>query len=174
MVIYLENMDLELRNLNAMINISYRTQTTALLDIYNFLIACDSDFTPKLSSEINLYKFSEKIHKNAVRFEAYSDDKLIGLLCVYLNDKESNVGFINHISILQKYKGNGISSILIKNCLEYAKSKQFKYIRLEVSKNNTIAKKLYEKYTFLIEKDNLHKLEMIKNLNVEKLDATRL
>ena len=147
-----------------MIDIHYRTQTTSQADLHHFLIECDNDFEPKLSSEVDLCNFSEKIYKNAVRFEAWNNRELIGVLSVYLNDKESGIGFINHISILQKYQGHGISNTLIRNCLEYAKSKHFKYIRLEVSKHNHIGRSLYEKYAFLIETENHEKLQMIKNL----------
>ena len=98
--------------------------------------------------------FQKKFIHIQYDLKLYDNGKLVGLLSAYLNDKESGIGFINHISILQKYKGNGISNILMKNCLEYAKRENFNYIRLEVSKHNSIARKLYEKYDFSLEKDN--------------------
>jgi len=152
-----------------MINIKYRIQHAKQIEIHNLLLACDNDFIPKLSSNLDLYVFSEKIYTHTVRFEAHDNGKLIGLLSAYLNDKESGIGFINHISILQKYKGNGISNILMKNSLEYAKRENFNYIRLEVSKHNSIARKLYTKYDFSVEKDNQDKLQMIKNLNLGEI-----
>jgi len=148
-----------------MINTEYRRQQAKQAEIYNLLLACDNDFIPKLSNDLDLYVFTEKIYTHTVRFEVYDNGKLVGLLSAYLNDKESGIGFINHISILQKYKGNGISNVLIKNCLEYAKKENFKYIRLEVSKHNSIARKLYEKYDFSVENYNQNKLQMIKKLN---------
>ena len=149
-----------------MIDIHYEINMTTQVDLYHFLIECDNDFEPKLSSEVDLRNFSEKIYNHAVRFEAWNNRVLIGVLSVYLNDKESGIGFINHISILQKYRGHRISNTLMRNCLEYAKSKHFKYIRLEVSKRNHIGKSLYEKYGFTVEKENRNKLQMIKKLQL--------
>ena len=151
-----------------MIDINLKINASTQISIHDFLVACDNDFVPKLSDDLDLYDFSKKIYTHTVRFEARDNGELVGLLSAYLNDKESGIGFINHISILQKYKGNGISNILMNDCLEYAKRENFNYIRLEVSKNNNIARKLYEKYGFSLEKDNQHKLQMIKNLNTGK------
>ena len=159
-------MGLVLQNLNQMIDINYCTQFATQKDIYKFLLKCDSDFNPPLSSEVELNEFSEKIYKDTIHFEAWFNSELIGLLSIYLNDKNSGIGFINHISILRKYQGNGISRILINECFEYAEGNGFNYVRLEVSKTNHVAQKLYNKYSFVIEKDSYHKIQMIKNLNL--------
>jgi len=149
-----------------MIDIHYRTQTTSQADLHHFLIECDSDFEPKLSSEVDLYAFSEKIYKYAVRLEAWSNKELIGLLSVYLNNKKLEVGFINHISVKQQYKGKGIGASLMKSCSEYAKKSGFKYIRLEVANNNIHAKSLYNKHGFTVENEDQNKLQMMKNLQL--------
>ena len=61
-------------------NIDFKIQKSKLEDIYNHLVDIDTDIIPKLSSSVDLQEFSKKIFDNTIRFEAWSADKLIGLI----------------------------------------------------------------------------------------------
>ncbi len=145
-------------------NIDFKIQKSKLEDIYNHLVDIDTDIIPKLSSSVDLQEFSKKIFDNTIRFEAWSADKLIGLISVYYNDLDTNIGFINHVGVLKEYKGFGISNILLGNSIKYGKDKGFENLKLEVSVKNNVAKKLYNKHDFKIEKINNNTIQMAKNL----------
>jgi len=55
--------------------------------------------------------------------------------------------YLHHFGILPEYQGLGLSKKLLKRTLEFAKEKAMQ-IKLEVYKENEIAKKLYEKAGF--------------------------
>ena len=58
---------------------------------------------------MDLENGSFKIYKNAIRFETWHNQILVGLLSSYFNDTISKKGFINHIAVKCDYKQQGIS-----------------------------------------------------------------
>jgi hypothetical protein len=67
-------------------------------------------------------------------------------MACYVNDPENETAYITTISILEKYKGQGLGMMLLKDCIDFAKNNGFKKVKLEVSKINTAAISFYEKY----------------------------
>jgi ribosomal protein S18 acetylase RimI-like enzyme len=132
--------------------------------IYNHLELINHLFLPPLDSYVNLKTYSLKIHKSAIKFECWEDKKLIGLVAVYLNDKESKRGYITNVSILDNYTGFGIASLLIARSIKKAKELGFNYIDLEVFKNNINALNLYKKLGFLVYSTSQNKIIMRKNI----------
>lgn len=55
---------------------------------------------------------------------------------------------LNNIVIKKTKRGNGYSSLLLKELLQFAKSKNCKTFNLEVASNNMIAIHLYKKFGF--------------------------
>ena len=55
---------------------------------------------------------------------------------------------LNNIVIKKSKRGNGYSSLLLKELIKIAKEKKCKKINLEVASNNNIAVKLYEQFGF--------------------------
>jgi len=148
-----------------MINIEYKIQKSNVEDIYNHLIDIDTDIIPKLSSSVNLQEFSKKIFNNTIRFEAWHFDKLIGLISVYYNNINERIGFINHVGVSEQYRGLSISSILLDNSIEYGRDKDFQTLKLDVAVEANIAKELYIKNGFEIEKINKTTVKMYKKLD---------
>ena len=68
-------------------SISYGVNKTNVDEIIKHLNLCDENFTPPLSSRINIRDYAIKITNNAVRFEATIGENLIGLLAVYINNQ---------------------------------------------------------------------------------------
>ncbi len=151
-----------------MIDIKYTTQQTTKREIYLHLKDVDSSFIPFLSSLIDLEKFSHKIYKNAIRFEAWHNERLVGVLSSYFNDTVTKEGFINHIAVKDDYKQKGISKKLMALCINYAKERGFLGIKLEVSLENKLARNLYESFGFEIFEQNNAKIQMIKKLTGDK------
>lgn len=105
-------------------------------------------FLPALDSTVNIAEYAKKIAALSMRFEAWDEQKLIGLVACYFNDENRKNGFITNVSLDKEYGKQGIASKLIENCIEYAKAEMFQNILLEVNVNNSQAIKLYENYGF--------------------------
>lgn len=128
-------------------NITYKTKTATENDIHVHLNNCNDSFVPPLNTRINLTDYSKKIYDNAITFEAWNDQELIGLIASYFN-KENDFGFITNVSIIKEHMGAGIASKLLKMCMAYAKNHHYKNIKLEVIKDNIPAINFYKKYNF--------------------------
>lgn len=134
--------------------ITIKINTATEQDIYSHLKACSKYFVPHLNTRVDLKMFANKIFNNAEIIEAWSpDDRLIGLISVYLNNNENKIGFINNVSIDKKFMQKGIATLLMENCIKCAKEKMFKCIYLEVNKNNKVAVNFYLKFNYKIYDD---------------------
>lgn len=147
-----------------MIDIEYSIGQTSLNEIFLHLQEVNTSFIPTLSSIVDLEVFAKKIYDNAVTFEALHNKKIVGLLSVYYNNGTTREGFLNHIAVNNTYKNQGISKILMANCIEYGINNGFKSIKLEVSKDNQVAIKLYENYGFVEVSKSCTKMQMINEL----------
>lgn len=145
-------------------SILYKINTATKKEIYNHLIICNDVFIPKLSSRTDISTFSDKIFKKTIKFEAWNNNLLVGLVSVYFNNLETQIGFINNVSILPEYHKNGIASKLIKKSEDYAKKNNFRQIQLEVNKNNISAINLYKKQNFNLIKDKGNFIIMKKDI----------
>lgn len=128
--------------------IKYTIKTANQKDIYDHLIKCSAMFVPNLHTRINIKLFAEKIFENSITFEAWHRDKLIGLISAYLNNLENRTGFITHVSVLQDYQKHGISSELLLQLENHAKTNNFAHIKLEVYKDNYAAIHIYSKHGY--------------------------
>ena len=125
---------------------SYKINTASKAQIIQHFTECE--FTPRLESYLNLAHYSEKILKNAVRFECWVNGSLAGLTALYANDMATKRSFITMASVSSHYGGEGIGSTLIKQAISYAIENGFENISLEVFPTNIRAMKLYEKIGF--------------------------
>jgi hypothetical protein len=64
--------------------------------ILEHLQRCDDQFTPPLSSRVNLKDYAAKLALNAERFEIFDDGKLVALVAMYLNP---DCAFISNVSV---------------------------------------------------------------------------
>lgn len=146
-------------------NIEYKIGLATQKQLYNLLLSCDNFFIPKLSEKVNIEKYSEKLFTRAVNFEAWENDNVIGLISMYVNDEKISFGYITNVSVENKYLNKGIASKLLKNCIEYAKIKKLRCIKLEVNRNNISALKLYEKFNYKVYQDDNSSKFMQLDLN---------
>lgn len=124
------------------------TQSQAKLDeLIVHLNGCKNDFIPPLDEKVNINDYALKIHANAITFEVWNNNDLIGLVAAYFN-QENLTAFITNVSVLSNYGGQGIAANLLKNCIGYARIQAFLNIALEVNSNNFAAIRLYEKFGF--------------------------
>ena len=130
--------------------IAYRIDTATAELITAHLTLCDAYFVPALSRRVALPDYASKIWTHAIRFEAWSDDVLVGLLAVYCNDRERLDAYITSVSVLADRRGEGVATQLLRNCVDYAKLHGFRRIGLEVASDHRAAVRLYEKCGFSV------------------------
>jgi ribosomal protein S18 acetylase RimI-like enzyme len=144
-------------------NIIYRINSSIQSEIRSHLELCSDEFNPPLNSYINIKKYSTKIFEKTTRFEAYHNEKLVGLIAVYLN-KEEKYGFITNVSLESKFHNIGISKKLLEKCIKYNLEIKSKKLILEVYKINIKAISFYTKNGFKIIENKDDKFIMEKNL----------
>jgi ribosomal protein S18 acetylase RimI-like enzyme len=128
--------------------IDYRTNTASEENILYHLETCDETFFNNLCNRVNIKVYSKKIKENAVLFEAWNNNHLVGLLAVYFNNIKDKIAYITNVSVSKKYEKNGIASELMKRCIEYGQTLKFRAIKLEVAVDNENAIHFYEKFNF--------------------------
>ncbi len=129
-------------------DVEYRTKTATEDDLYWHLKECSRYFEPPLDGIVEIEQYSKKLFEKSITFEAWRNQKLIGLISAYFNDPEHRSGFISNVSVLSTCTGKGIASELLSRCIQYSKGCRFEEILLEVSLQNSAAMKLYERFDF--------------------------
>jgi ribosomal protein S18 acetylase RimI-like enzyme len=140
--------------MNVMVVYALNKATEA--EICNHLSSCDAEFVRDLTERgVDIAEYGKKIHTRAVRFEAWSDDVLVGLVAAYCNDLTKQMAYITSVSVLNQWQGKGIAAQLIRRSIEHAESLGMKGISLEVAGDNMPAIGLYEKYGFVLEENEI-------------------
>lgn len=101
-------------------------------------------------------KEDKDINFFAKKFTSYAEvvvvndenGKNIGFIAYYANKPEFKIVFITMIAILPEYRRLHIGQKLIDYCRNDAIDRGYKFIRLEVDKENEIAKAFYKKNKF--------------------------
>lgn len=106
------------------------------------------NFNPPLETQVNLKEYVKKILKFGDCFEYWRNNKLIGLIVVYLNDYKTKRGFITYLGVVKNHLRKGIATKLLKETIITAKKMGFTEISLEVEKNNYPALRFYQKNGF--------------------------
>jgi ribosomal protein S18 acetylase RimI-like enzyme len=128
--------------------IAYRINSASAGGIAEHLRLCDAQFAPKLSARVDIGEYAQKIADRAVRFEAWSEGSLIGLVAAYADDVVHRIAFITSVSVSSGWTGLGIGSRLMHDCIEYAKLNGMREVRLDVAAGQRAAVRLYEKCGF--------------------------
>lgn len=132
--------------------------------ILKYLEVNSNNFIPPLSGRVNLDLFSKKINKYARQSWIFDGDEIVGFMACYVNDPENETAYITTISIVKKYKGQGLGKMLLNDCVDFAKNNGFNKVKLEVSKINTAAILFYEKQGFAIVDCSFLSFFMVKNI----------
>lgn len=128
----------------------YTVNKSTQEEIEKHLFTCDKDFVTPLSERVNIKDYSEKIHKNSITFEAWSDKDLIGLIACYANDPNNNVAYITNVSVLSNYRKKGIAQTLFKELFKNKTILRFNKIEIKVFKNDISTINLYKKNGFKV------------------------
>ena len=118
-------------------------------DIRSHLSGCDARFSPPLSDRVDIGEYSRKLRLNAITFEAWNGESLVGMVAAYLNVGERSC-FITNTSVLAEFSGRGVAARLLAACLERARAEQVETVSLEVSQDSRPAIRLYAKFGFQV------------------------
>ncbi len=149
-------------------SLQYSINKSNLLQVIEHLTACDNGFVPALSTQVKLDQYSKKMVENATRFEAFSNNILVGLIACYLNDYKNQIGFITNVSVMSSFNGRGIAKQLLAMLMQYAAENHFNTISLEVNKLNLPALSLYKKAGFVLANEKQDVLQMTIQINNNK------
>lgn len=112
------------------------------------MLACSNNFVPALQHTVNINKYAIKIRDKAQTFEAWSNNTLVGLIAVYMNDPKLHTAFITSVSVLATMQGKGIANQLLTFVINKATELHYITLQLEVNKANNTAIQLYTKNGF--------------------------
>mgnify|MGYP001583318085 CR=1 FL=1 len=150
------------------LKIAYKIKTVPIQAIVKHLHACDSCFSPPLSTYVDIDAYGKKIYEKSVTFEAWNGKELIGLLAAYYNDKKTKTGFITNVSVLKEHQHTGIASRLIESVINFGKKESLTKLLLEINRSNTSAIHLYRKCGFKETEKNRHSFTMCLDLTLLK------
>lgn len=128
--------------------VEFRINTATYESIVEHLTLCSSSFKPPLETYVNIKNYARKILNFATTFEAFIDDKLVGLAAVYYNNHESRTGFLTNLSLLESCQRRGIAFKLMSNVFLYGRENGFTRINLEAKIANEHALSFYERLGF--------------------------
>ncbi len=148
------------------VQIEYWLNKAVPTEIVEHLLCCDADFVSVLCKRVELNAYANKIVNKALRFEAWVDGVLVGLVAAYCNDSERCMSFITSVSILPTWQGKGIAAQLMERCIHHVRQQGFACVELEVDNENVSAVKLYENKGFTIKKRDGQ--TTIMRLNIDK------
>ena len=112
------------------------------------LRACDADFDPPLSQRVDLSVYAARLVERAVRFEAWSDGRLVGMVAAYANAEPGGSAFITNVSVLPSHRGRGLARRLVTTGLAHLQALGFRRVELEVGRGGAAAIALYRKLGF--------------------------
>lgn len=123
----------------------------------------DNDFHPKLSERIDLTIYSHKLAENAENLFVMCSGQDIGHAGIYVNSNTPS--FLSSIAVKKEFYGQNVAANLLKELISICKNKKSSLLKLEVSKENKKAQKLYLKHEFKISQsdDNQHTMTLILN-----------
>jgi ribosomal protein S18 acetylase RimI-like enzyme len=133
-------------------------------DIFKHLSRCRNEFIPPLDERVNLNDYSRKLATNAMRFEAWAAEVLIGLVAAYLDTSSNKTIFITNVSLLPGYQRKGIATFLLSQCLTFSQENEVSKVTLEVNGQNANAVALYRKLGFVTDSQHDHSLFMTYNI----------
>lgn len=101
----------------------------------------------------SIERLSQKL-KGSITFIAYVGEELAGTMTIQIREiahwyHKGKVGLIKLVAVRPKFTGGGISSRLLKRCMEYAESNQVSVLVTDSAEKNIAFRRLVYKYGFV-------------------------
>jgi ribosomal-protein-alanine N-acetyltransferase len=130
-------------------SLDFKVNASTEKDIRSHLSGCDRRFSPPLSDRVDIGEYSKKLRLNAVTFEAWNGESMVGLVAAYIDTSERSC-FITNTSVSPEFSRRGVAARLLAACLERARAEDVETVSLEVSKDSHPAIRLYTKFGFQV------------------------
>ena len=113
---------------------------------------CDNAFARSVLGRRDYFSLFQKIDLFADFCLAYIED-VLGYVVLYANDIQGKTAYITLIAVCKDYQNVGVGCSLINWCERTAVQKGMKALRLEVAKDNAVARRFYERHGFHYEEE---------------------
>jgi ribosomal protein S18 acetylase RimI-like enzyme len=123
-------------------------------EIETLLTEIDSEFDPKLSTQVNISKYSAKLLKHADILSLHQGGHLSAFIAIYANDETLSTSWLSMLAVSKKSRKMGLATNLLCSAISYLKNKRFKRFQLEVYRSNYAAIELYRRHGFLMISEN--------------------
>lgn len=117
-------------------------------DAFDLLYAFNKKLNRQLSEE-ELIEGIDKFLKYGHAIAIIKDRAVIAFMNLYCNNYDTLEAYINNTYVLEEYRGQGISNLLMEKALEICRINKFRSIKLHVISSNARAVNLYTKYGFV-------------------------
>ncbi|MDO8254152.1 GNAT family N-acetyltransferase [Shewanella algae] len=130
--------------------------------VLEFLLEVDSEFSPPLSSKLDLELYAIKIVNNAIIIsDIHNGNELRGMAATYANEERKHTAYLTFIGVKKCFRGLGIARSMINATEAQLLKAGFSILRLEVYKENR-AIELYKDIGFEVYKESLDSYYMEK------------
>lgn len=132
----------------------YLHEKPTLSEIRDFFYCTDDEFDVPLSEKVNIEDYTQKLYTYSDFYLCCDDDKIVGMCCCYTNRPPD--AYISHVCVMGAYQGRGVFGHLLSVLKDYCLANGIDNVSLEVGHNNLRARRVYEKYGFVLESERDH------------------
>ena len=135
-------------------------KTESLIDIHisnmedekiEYIKTCDEGFTVSICKRNNFKELFDKINDKALFFAAKLEGEIAGYAVMYCNDFDGKQAYITLFGVKVEYQRQYIGTILMTECIRYARAQGMECIRLEVLNQDESVIRFYESCGFEME-----------------------
>ncbi|MFC6792645.1 GNAT family N-acetyltransferase [Methylobacterium komagatae] len=87
--------------------------------IVRHLEACSDSFVPPLHGRVAIPAYADKLAQRAERFEAWEEDRLVGLVAIYCSGE--NDAFVSNVSVVPDAVRQGIGRRLVTDAIAHSR-----------------------------------------------------
>lgn len=113
-------------------------------EIIQHLKELGEEFRANLEARVNIHEYGYKLSTNSIQNIVRVDQKLVGMIAYYVSDSASL--YVSHVGVLKEWRKQHLASVLVKSLFKEACGNK---IQLQVTFENTPARKLYEGLGFI-------------------------
>ena len=106
-------------------------------------------YEPPLQEAVPGYDdYIKKLASSAQTYGFYAGEDLVGGVSFYANDVRGGSAYISQLAVHGAYRGKGLGKMIVESACDLAHTAGMKRIRLEVLRENVVARSLFEKTGF--------------------------
>lgn len=113
-----------------------------------FIKSVDKEFTPSLSSHVDLNRFANKVLTVGHVISIINNNKISGSIAFYANDMITFKGYISFIATSNSMRNQGIASSLISLVIDEMRNSGMTCVGIHT--NNPIASRIYQRLGFKV------------------------